>query len=61
MKVVVQRVKNAKVTVNNEIVGKINKGLLVFLGVAPDDSDKDIKYISEKLAFVKFCLKNIYQ
>lgn len=53
MRAIVQRVKHAKVTVNGETVGKINKGLLVFLGVAPDDSDKDIKYISEKLAFLR--------
>ena len=49
MRAVVQRVKQASVSVDGKIVGKINKGLLVFLGVAPDDGDKDIKYISDKL------------
>ena len=49
MRAVVQRVKQASVSVDKKIVGKINNGLLVFLGVAPDDGDKDIKYISDKL------------
>lgn len=53
MRAVVQRVKQASVAVDNEIVGKINNGLLVFLGVAPDDDEKDIKYISEKLKFLR--------
>ena len=53
VRAVVQRVKQASVAVDNQIVGKIDKGLLVFLGVAPDDGDKDIKYISEKLGFLR--------
>lgn len=48
MRAVVQKVKNASVTVDGEIVGKIGKGLLVLLGVSNDDSEKDANYLVEK-------------
>jgi D-tyrosyl-tRNA(Tyr) deacylase len=48
MRAVIQRVKSASVTVNGEIVGKIGKGILVLLGVAADDSEKDAVYLVEK-------------
>lgn len=48
MRAVIQRVKRASVTVENEIVGKIGKGLLVLLGVSTDDSEKDANYLVEK-------------
>lgn len=49
MRAVVQRVLNSNVKVKGEIVGKINKGLLVFLGVGEDDTQKDLKYICDKV------------
>lgn len=49
MRAVVQRVSNAKVVVENSIVGEINKGLLVLLGVGNDDLEKDILYLKEKI------------
>lgn len=49
MRAVVQRVLNSSVKVKGEIVGKINKGLLVFLGVGEDDTQKDLKYICDKV------------
>ena len=49
MKAVVQRVKEANVTVNGEIVGKIDKGLLVLLGVTHGDTEQDIDVIANKL------------
>ena len=49
MRVVVQRVKHASVKVDGEFTGQIENGLLVFAGVAPDDSDADITYIADKL------------
>ena len=49
MKVVIQRVKEARVKIENEIVGEIGKGLLVLLGVKGGDSEKDIKYLAEKI------------
>lgn len=48
MRIVIQRVKSASVTVDGEIVGKIGKGLLVLLGVSVDDSEKDADYLVEK-------------
>lgn len=48
MRAVVQRVKEASVTVDNQIVGNISKGLLVFLGVGEGDSKADLNYIVDK-------------
>lgn len=50
MKALIQRTKQAHVTVNDEVVGKINRGLLVFLGVTNDDQQKDIDYLVNKIA-----------
>lgn len=49
MRAVVQRVKKAKVEVNEEITGEINSGLLVFLGIGKEDSRKDADYLLEKI------------
>jgi D-tyrosyl-tRNA(Tyr) deacylase len=49
MRVVVQRVSQGKVEVNNEVVGKINKGLLILLGVEKGDTKDDLKYIQDKV------------
>ncbi len=49
MRAVVQRVKNASVTVDNNVIGEISHGLLVFLGVGDGDTDSDMKYIAEKV------------
>ena len=38
MKLVIQRVSNAKVEVNSKIIGQIKKGFLVLLGVGPEDN-----------------------
>ena len=43
MRVVVQRVKNANVKVNNEIIGEINRGIVVFLGIGQEDVGQDSK------------------
>ena len=48
MRAVVQRVKRASVEVENKTVGSIGAGLLVFLGIAPGDTDDDIAYIVKK-------------
>ncbi len=50
MRAIVQRVKNAEVRVEGKVTGKIDKGILVFLGVGEDDDDKDLKYIAAKVA-----------
>lgn len=49
MKLVVQRVKNAKVDVNEKTVGKIDKGYLVLLGVTHTDNKETVDYLVRKL------------
>ena len=49
MRAVVQRVKEAKIEVDRQIVGSIGKGLLVYLGVGKDDSEKAVEFIADKL------------
>ena len=49
MKLVVQRVKEAKVEVDKKIVGKINKGLLVLIGVTHEDEKEQADYLVKKL------------
>jgi D-tyrosyl-tRNA(Tyr) deacylase len=50
MKAVVQRVKQAQVSVDGRITGSIKKGFLVYLGVAREDSEKDIQWMADKIA-----------
>ncbi len=49
MRAVVQRVKHASVTVDNSIVGKINDGFLVLLGVTSTDTSKDVQWLAKKI------------
>jgi len=49
MRAVIQRVKESSVTVDNKIVGKIGKGLLVLLGVANEDKADDAEYLADKI------------
>ena len=53
MKAVIQRVANAQVTVDEKIVGKIEKGLLILLGIGKDDSDEDIDYLVRKIIHLR--------
>jgi D-tyrosyl-tRNA(Tyr) deacylase len=53
MKAVVQRVSRASVEVNGTIVGKIEAGLLVLLGVANGDTEADGRYVAEKLTTLR--------
>lgn len=48
MRALIQRVKRASVTINSQITGKINEGLLIFLGVGEDDTEKQVQYLVEK-------------
>jgi len=50
MRAVVQRVSRAQVTVANEVVSEISRGLLVLLGVAHADSEADADYLADKIA-----------
>ncbi len=49
MKLVVQRVKNAQVEVEEKTVGKIDKGFLVFVGITHDDTKETADYLVKKL------------
>ena len=49
MRAVVQRVTRAKVTVDGETVGEIQKGLVILLGVARDDTERDVSYLANKI------------
>jgi D-tyrosyl-tRNA(Tyr) deacylase len=46
----IQRVSNASVTVEDDVVTAISRGLLVFLGVEKGDSERDLDYISRKVS-----------
>ena len=49
MRCVVQRVTSSSVTVNGELSGQIGPGLMVLIGVSADDTEKDLKYMAEKV------------
>ncbi len=49
MRCVVQRVSSASVAVNGQAVGKIDKGLMVLIGVAQGDTEKDLQYMFDKV------------
>ena len=49
MKVVIQRVTNASVKINNKIKSQINKGLLVLVGFEDEDTTQDIEWICKKI------------
>lgn len=50
MRAVVQRVHRASVTVDGKLVGCIDRGLLVYLGVGKNDTEKDVDWMCEKIA-----------
>jgi D-tyrosyl-tRNA(Tyr) deacylase len=50
MRAVVQRVSRASVKVGEDLTGKIERGLLVLLGVAREDTEADADYLAEKIA-----------
>lgn len=49
MRAVVQRVKRSSVSVDGKVISKIDKGLMVLLGVEVDDDEKDLDYILRKV------------
>ena len=48
MRAVLTRVTSASVTIAGETVGKIGKGFLILLGVGPNDTEKECRYLAEK-------------
>jgi D-tyrosyl-tRNA(Tyr) deacylase len=53
MRACVQRVREASVTVEGEVVGKIGCGLVVLLGVAQTDDERDVQYLAEKTSTLR--------
>lgn len=53
MRVVIQRVSEAKVTVKGEIISAIGKGLLILVGVEEGDSEKDMEWLASKCAVLR--------
>ncbi len=50
MRILIQRVKEASVTINGVLKSEINNGLLVFVGIENADDENDIEYLTQKLA-----------
>ncbi|MGB3259400.1 D-aminoacyl-tRNA deacylase [Paenisporosarcina sp.] len=50
MKVVLQRSLEAKVEVNGEVTGQIDKGLVLLVGITHNDTEEDVRYVAEKVA-----------
>jgi D-tyrosyl-tRNA(Tyr) deacylase len=53
MRAVVQRVTRASIKVETETIAEIGKGLVVLLGVARDDTEKDADYLAEKISSLR--------
>jgi D-aminoacyl-tRNA deacylase len=53
MRAVLQRVKEAHVTIDGETVGAISQGLLVFLGVTHLDTQKEADYLADRIAHIR--------
>ncbi|WP_394722162.1 D-aminoacyl-tRNA deacylase [Bacillus safensis] len=53
MRLVVQRVTNASVKVEEEITGAIDEGYMVLVGVTHEDTEEDVLYLAEKLAHLR--------
>src|SRR5258706_14322340 len=53
MRTVSQRVKRASVTVDGEIVGEIDQGLLTLVGIGPNDTEAEAKWLAEKIAVMR--------
>ncbi len=49
MKALIQRVSSGSVEVDKKIVGSINKGLVIFIGITHNDSEKEINYLTNKI------------
>lgn len=49
MRAVVQRVSSARVMVDGETVGEIGKGVVVLLGIAPEDADDEVTWVADKV------------
>ncbi len=53
MRIIVQRVAHAEVSINNKIFSKIGKGLLLLLGIGEDDGEEDVDYLVKKVVALR--------
>ena len=53
MRALLQRVSRASVTVDGKVVGQIDQGLLVLLGVGQDDSEVQVKTLADKIVHLR--------
>ena len=49
MRMVIQRVSEASVAVDNKIIGEIGRGVVILLGIAKGDTEKEVEYLANKL------------
>ncbi|MBR5860203.1 MAG: D-tyrosyl-tRNA(Tyr) deacylase [Bacteroidaceae bacterium] len=50
MRVLIQRVKKASVTINNKVYSLIDNGLLLFIGICDEDNGEDIEWLTKKIS-----------
>ena len=53
MRVLIQRVSKASVTVENKVISQIGKGLVILLGIGHGDGDEQVKFLAEKVAYLR--------
>lgn len=53
MRVLIQRVSKASVTVENKVISQIGKGLVILLGIGHGDGDEQVKFLAEKVAHLR--------
>ncbi len=53
MKIVIQRVSSAECAVNGKVSGRIDRGLLVFVGVEREDTEQDVERAAEKITKIR--------
>lgn len=53
MRILIQRVKKASVTIDNIVKSSINKGLLIFVGICDEDSKEDIQWLVKKVVNIR--------
>lgn len=56
MKIIIQRVNQASVSIEDDVVGSIEKGLVLLVGIAPEDTTEDIAYAVRKITSMRIFL-----